>query len=219
MHINDLTQVSSPSSCSHILSFSGGGGGGGYVSGVVHLTAGQVLSIIVGSGGASNNPYIYSDGRPGGMSSVSIGGSVLFMAEGGGGGEISSVLRPAIEAPGGRGGSGSVADVVLMPLVFDGGNGGLGAPNALIAGGGGGSAGACVEIYKLVVCWAWYTLLCIYVCMHVGLWSNKALSSLVSSHTLECTYHHRDHDSDSDHDCNSDRDCGRDGDGDCLTGF
>jgi hypothetical protein len=62
-----------------------GGGGGGFAYGSIAVSAGQVLTITVGTGGTGNQPYP-NTGNAGGTSEIVRSGSSLISAAGGGGG-------------------------------------------------------------------------------------------------------------------------------------
>lgn len=85
--------------------YPGGGGGGGYTSSVgnIAISAGQVLVCSIGMGGAAQTTDTNAKASSGGISSVSMNGTVLCSAlggEGGGSGSLSGARD------GGNGGSG-----------------------------------------------------------------------------------------------------------------
>jgi hypothetical protein len=106
----------------------GGGGGGAYSKATISVSPGQILNIIVGSGGIGGNNAI---GENGGGSRVVRGGTELISANGGIGGQRGSALFNTVNGTGGNGGSGAGST--------PGGNGGNGTSN--FGGSGGGSGG------------------------------------------------------------------------------
>jgi hypothetical protein len=78
----------------------GGGGGGGYIRSVMPVTAGQTYTLTVGVGGAGGPQE--TGGSPGGTSTISLAGTVLMMAGGGGAGAGSNLTTAG---PGGAGGT------------------------------------------------------------------------------------------------------------------
>lgn len=74
-------------SCSGSNSSGAGGNGGGYSGGVFTVTPGQVLTIVVGAGGAGYVATVGAAGLTGGTSSV---GALISATGGGGGGGASS---------------------------------------------------------------------------------------------------------------------------------
>ena len=103
----------------------GGGGGGGMTATVLNVavSAGQSLAVIVGAGGAVSTS---SNNGNGGASSVSRSGAVLCSANGGEGGEYTSLEQVR---DGGDGGSGGGAGAYRGDGLYrgssgsDGGNG------------------------------------------------------------------------------------------------
>ena len=97
----------------------GGGGGGGMTATVLNVavSAGQSLAVIVGAGGAVSTS---SNNGNGGASSVSRSGAVLCSANGGEGGEYTSLEQVR---DGGDGGSGGGAGAYRGDGLY-GGNGG-----------------------------------------------------------------------------------------------
>jgi hypothetical protein len=63
-----------------------GGSGGFYSNQTIAVTPGETLSIVVGDGGAGNTGGAGTQGTRGGSSSISRGGTPLFTATGGFGG-------------------------------------------------------------------------------------------------------------------------------------
>ena len=115
----------------------GAGGGAGYVQGDITVTPEEELSILVGGKGEFGTFQNISGGGGGGagLSSVTRGGTPLFIVgagAGGGGGDNSDTT------PGGSGGSGgdSTGDTGGSSLNADGGGGGT-----QIAGGAAGTGG------------------------------------------------------------------------------
>ena len=106
----------------------GGGGGGAYAKATISVSPGQILNIIVGSGGIGGNNAI---GENGGGSRVVRGGTELISANGGIGGQRGSAVFNTVNGTGGNGGSGAGS----TPGV----NGGNGTNN--FGGSGGGSGG------------------------------------------------------------------------------
>lgn len=123
----------------------GGGGGGGLAYGTFAVTAGETLTVIVGSGGAGGNPgggryssTCIGSGSGGGSSQIKRSSTVLLQGGGGGGGSRgSSTGGTGQNNTGGSGGtsSGTERD--------GGGTGGVGgrASRNLAGGAGGGAAG------------------------------------------------------------------------------
>lgn len=100
-------------------SFNDYGGGGGYVNGVLNVTPGDVLKIIVGGGGKTGmGPGAYGGGG------AKSGGNAAFGARGGG--------RSAVR---------NAADTELITAGGGGGGGGSSQSNYAGAGGGGGYVG------------------------------------------------------------------------------
>lgn len=77
---------------SYCYSDCSGGGAGGYVSGSISVIPGEVLTIVVGAGGASRSNA--GNGYGGKGSSISRGGTLLAAAGGGGGGNYYSTSYP-----------------------------------------------------------------------------------------------------------------------------
>lgn len=105
----------------------GGGGAGGYTEGPLAVTPGQVLTIVVGTGGAAPSAGA-NDGNNGGNTTVAIGATTYFQATGGSGGNVSS------SSAGGAPGVGSLGSLNL--------NGGFGDDGLQTAGTRGGMGGA-----------------------------------------------------------------------------
>lgn len=105
----------------------GGGGGGLRFTRYLPVNPGEILTIVVGSGGpgATSN----GSGTAGGNTTISRGGTTLLQANGGGGGTITT---------GGTGGTGTT-----LGGIIGGGNGGNGGneDNTNNTDGGGGGAG------------------------------------------------------------------------------
>jgi hypothetical protein len=103
----------------------------------MYLSAGQAVSVTVGSNGAAAPADSWADGGTGGASFVTISGTERIRAGGGAGG------RGQFGSEGGSGGTGSTHSSVETAQVYAGGRGG----NAYLLdgsyhnGGGGGSAG------------------------------------------------------------------------------
>ena len=121
--------------CAGTSSYSGaGGGGGGLAYGTFSVTAGQTVTVRVGSAGTAgtNVNATYNIGGSGGESNVSYGGTIMLRAYGGAGGRWGSTNSNA-------GGGYSIAAGVTPS---GGGNGGSGGgSNVNNGGGGGGGAG------------------------------------------------------------------------------
>ncbi|MDR1589749.1 MAG: S-layer homology domain-containing protein, partial [Oscillospiraceae bacterium] len=111
----------------------GGGGNGGYVKVEAYLTAGTVLTVSVGVGGAEGGGWVYlSDsqgGKGGGRTEIQLSGNYLLVANGGGGGGGGS--------NNGKGGDGGTTGAAATGPA-DGDNRGAGSYGG---GGGGGGAG------------------------------------------------------------------------------
>lgn len=112
------------------------GGGGGFVKGSLSVTPGQVLTIIVGSGGGDGNGTYGGGGQP----SFGLGGS-----SGGGRSAIRSGTIELVTAGGGGGaadddncGNNNICGVSVCRNAYGGGGGGL------VGGSGGGGDGGCV---------------------------------------------------------------------------
>jgi hypothetical protein len=117
------------------------GGGGGFAQALIQVTAGETLSIVVGTGGASDGS---GGGGGGGYSAVLRGTDVLIMGAGGGGGSAGA---------GGSGGGSTGESGYGTAGGFaatDGGAGEGGAPNgqngASLLGGAGGCFGTCLFV-------------------------------------------------------------------------
>ncbi len=132
-----------------------GGGGGGYALGMIPVTPGETLTVVVGAGGAGSQT---GNGAGGGTSSIKRGSTVLLQATGGtggyysGGGGTTSTGTPgvgtlgAINRSGGGAGNGQAYGTsALGGFGGSGGNGnGQGGPSNGAAGqapGGGGAGG------------------------------------------------------------------------------
>jgi hypothetical protein len=118
--------------------YGGGGGAGGYLTNTAAYTAGNVLTIAVGTGGAGSTVQD-ADGVNGGDSSITSSGSEATVTSDGGGGGASRESNPG--ADGGSGGgaarnSGSGGSATAGQGNDGGSNGASG------YGGGGGGAGA-----------------------------------------------------------------------------
>jgi hypothetical protein len=109
-------------------SAAGGGGGGAFSMVSVPLTPGQVLDIVVGARG--NGSPSGGHGADGGLSKVSLNGTILCSAQGGFGGNGFA----SGASLGGVGGSQGVG------FLYRGGKGGNGNVAAYDSGGGGGGA-------------------------------------------------------------------------------
>jgi len=110
----------------------GGGGGGAYTEGIMSVTPGASITIVVGAGGIYNNNNTTTDN--GGTTSVGT-----LVANGGSRG----VIGNNIAVNGGTGGTVSTnPGVVTSFLSFAGGNGGNGYVAGDNGGGGGGGASA-----------------------------------------------------------------------------
>jgi len=116
----------------------GGGGGGGACSQVTNyaVTAGTIVTIVIGAGGSGVSA---GNGNAGGFSSATIGASTFCKAAGGNGGSIAS----SNQGIGAGGAGGAIANNIPINAGFKGGNGassdGSGASD--LSGGGGGGAG------------------------------------------------------------------------------
>lgn len=114
------------------LSGSGGGGGGGagYVEiGVVTLTSGQTVQVVVGAGGLGSTSYNQHGGNGGETTFLNITGA------GGGGGQSSGVSGTNMN--GGNGSAGGGGGFLNSYQNYRSGSGGIG----LLFGGGGGAVG------------------------------------------------------------------------------
>jgi hypothetical protein len=112
-------------SATQLYSQAGGGGGGYAAFGPTWVTVGQTIVAVVGAAGAANTD--------GGESSLTLGGSLLIRATGGGSGIRTGGVAPGLQ--GGAGGQG-----VTGAVLYNGGDGGNGANNINSGGGGGGGA-------------------------------------------------------------------------------
>lgn len=103
----------------------GGGGGGLRFTRYLSVNPGEILTIVVGSGGpgATSN----GSGTAGGNTTISRGGTTLLQANGGGAGT---------QTVGGTGGTGTTIEGII-----GGGNGGDGGNESANEDGGGGGAG------------------------------------------------------------------------------
>ncbi len=116
--------------------FGDGGGGGGYAEGWFSVTPGQVITIIVGAGGAAG----YTTGGNGGNGGSSSIGSYMSATGGlGGPGDMSAVSTGSFAVPAGGTGYGGDEEMV-------GGTGGVtigsyGAPGVVPGDGGGAPKG------------------------------------------------------------------------------
>jgi hypothetical protein len=113
----------------------GGGAGGSYATTTLSVTAGQVITYIVGAGGiAPVSGFTNGDTGAGGFSSASIGGNDVIKAPGGPGGASALAATATVN---GAGGTAATTGNIGSP--YWGGNGGTG--NNGGSGGGGSSAG------------------------------------------------------------------------------
>lgn len=122
----------------------GNGGGAGYSKGVVTVTPGESLDVLVGAAGAAAGANL-GGGGGGGFSSLSRSGTYLMQAGGGGGGGGSRGNATGNGGTGGAGGGASgVAGTAGGGTSPTGGGGGLGSGTAGSAGttGTGGTAGS-----------------------------------------------------------------------------
>ena len=115
-----------------------GGGGGGFCGGIINVTPGDILDIIVGTGGYGGNDHDI-EGSMGGESEVrDNSGTWWITAFGGSGGFIGSLGAEA-----GSGGNGSYYPTTLNFTTYNGGNGSVGILSENVVGyGGGGGGGA-----------------------------------------------------------------------------
>jgi hypothetical protein len=104
----------------------GGGGGGLRFTQYLEVTPGEILTIVVGSGGPGATANGVS-GTAGGNTTISRGVTTLLQANGGGGGTVTT---------GGTGGTGTTIGGII-----GGGNGGNGGNESANENGGGGGAG------------------------------------------------------------------------------
>jgi hypothetical protein len=129
------------------------GGGGGYTTGILAVTPGQKINLIVGAGGtngsiSNTNPNFGGGarscnsggdcrygGQGGGRSAIRINGVEILTAGGGGGGGASRVTN------GQQGGGGGGSNGVQGSSYTAAAGGGAGTQSAGGAGGAGGSAG------------------------------------------------------------------------------
>lgn len=119
-----------------------GGGGGGFAYGSIAVSAGQVLTITVGTGGTGGQTYP-NTGNAGGTSEIVRSGSSLISAAGGGGGGQAAGSGPGGSATGGTiyniiGGNGAAfgSNVIGVP-----GASGRGFPTAYGVSNGPGAGG------------------------------------------------------------------------------
>jgi len=68
------------------------GGSGAFGEGVITVTAGETLTIVVGAGGAGGLPSTSQNGKAGGATKVLRGAKVLLSAGGGGGGSCAGCV-------------------------------------------------------------------------------------------------------------------------------
>ena len=108
-----------------------GGGGGALCYGTIAVTAGESLTIVVGTGGAAGNG---NDGSNGGNSTISRGVTALLTAGGGQGGPERSI-------PSGPGGTYTIDASVTNSGGGNGGAGGAGSDTVSGGSGGGGAGG------------------------------------------------------------------------------
>lgn len=113
----------------------GGGGGGGWGMGYVNVTPGQVLTLLVGYGGARVTSSS-SNGNSGQNSRILLAGSIDIYLQGGGAGQWVYSTAPA---PGGTGG-GVAASTGLIGSLYVGGAGGAGNNYGCVAGTAGSSS-------------------------------------------------------------------------------
>ncbi len=128
------------------------GGGGGYSTATLAVTPGQVLTVMVGAGGAASGPTVPADyggggpnlsgytGQGGGRSAIRVSGVDVLTAGGGGGGGA-MYAAPGNAAGGAGGGSSGVAGSNSLAPVSVGGGGTQGAGGAGGTGSFTGSAG------------------------------------------------------------------------------
>lgn len=121
----------------------GGGSGGSFASVTKKLTPGQILNYTVGAGGmgAAQGFTHQSIGQAGGSSYLVLNDTTFVLAQGGLGGENSSVTNLIYNGSGGL----AQSAACIGDLIYTGGNGG--AASSIVtgyltgSGGGGGSAG------------------------------------------------------------------------------
>lgn len=136
------------------------GGGGGLVISVLQVTPGEVLTLVVGAGGAGGaGQYLFqsftnaiaTNGTSGVASSVSRSGSfqvgVAAGGEGGSGGMANARFQQSQSWPPGRGGGGLFGDVITVGGAANGGAGGKWSVGASAENGVAGSSG------KILVEW------------------------------------------------------------------
>lgn len=118
----------------------GGGGALGYANNI-QVTPGEIITIVVGEGGASYTSTNISDqtiAGTGGSSRVSRGSTNLLVAGGGGGGRSGWTQTQSVTFLGGAGGT---ASGTLLTAGFSGGKGGdATSPGGEWGGSGGGGA-------------------------------------------------------------------------------
>lgn len=110
---------------------SGAGGLGAEIEGAVYLTAGQQLTILVGSAGLAGQNINPTGGGGGGGAFVALGGAPLVVAGGGGGASFRTNGGAGLTGNSGGYGGGSGG--------APGGNGGGGGRGGFLFGGGGGA--------------------------------------------------------------------------------
>lgn len=103
-----------------------GGGGGGYVTHTYPVTAGQVLSIVVGGQGATSSVSCPSQSPISPISAT--GGASASFSSPGAGGSGSATIAPGVD--------------ISRTLTASGGSGGFGYNGGTNPGGGGGAAGS-----------------------------------------------------------------------------
>lgn len=130
----------------------GGGGAGGYVYQTnIAVSNGTTYTITVGAGSAGQNPTGSTRASQGGNTTISVSGSIIDGAYGGGGG--GAFVGASAGGNGGSGGGGSpyggnqpggkgvYPGSTYVSATRQGYDGGAGIENGLFPGGGGGGAG------------------------------------------------------------------------------
>ncbi len=112
----------------------GGGGGGGYAGGVMTVTAGQTITVVVGSGGLGATTG-GNNGTAGNNTFVTNGTSTVNATGGGAGTSVNG------GGAGGAGGTAAFGGSVSSQVTHTGGNGAAANNFANDGGGGGGGAG------------------------------------------------------------------------------
>ncbi|MFT5754365.1 MAG: hypothetical protein ACI924_001597, partial [Flavobacterium sp.] len=108
----------------------GGGAGGQYARSTISVSPGQVYTVTVAGITAAPNNNNYVNGNAGGLSEVTLLGTIHVRANGGNGGQAANIA-PRI------GGVGNTSGAIGNVVVRSGGNGGNGTTTASGAGGGG----------------------------------------------------------------------------------